>query len=1142
MATALATMRKTTATTAMDSRPASFDLFGDPQPVQQNRAQSSEVQQSYALTELEVYNWGPFSGMHRATIDPHGTAIIGPTGSGKTTLIDALMTLLVEQPRYNLASTGGHESDRTLISYVRGVLGGDGSDGREEVSRSANTITGLCATYEGADEPLKLASVLWTDSTSNAAQDLKRRWIFSQADQQLLSHWLQLLHEGGARALMRYGRDTGKLRIFESKKAYLAHTRKFFDVGGNAFTLLNRAAGLKQLNSIDEIFRDLVLEDRSAFDRALEVAGEFDNLAGIHKELQIAKAQQESLVPIDLEYKKLEKLRIKTRNLTELKQCLPVWYAITAAKLWQKTLDQLGLDLLNTAQQLQLQKSEHTACNNRVNTLNETYLKLGGNVVKELENTISLQKERVTDIRQHADNYQVMAKALGLSTELTAATLQQNQCKLELQREDYQKQRDARHSDTLSAHSQLRDHQQAAEETEATLHKVKQRPGSNIPPGFQDFRAELAQQLTLSEINLPFVAELVEVKAEESSWRGAIERAIGSERLRILVPEQHLSAALQWVNHRDNRLHVRLQRATEKTAPAEFFTDGFCCKLEFKPHPLREAAKALVAARDRHCVASADLLRNTEHALTVEGMMSGRRGQFEKQDQRKLGADWMTGFDNKDQLQSLAMQLQAHQKELEHWQKQTKAQEQALKQFDTSLLMIDKVISLSFTSIDLPGAEATLQSSEVRLRDLLAPDSDSSKAKAAYDQEKQKLEQIEHKITEINIATARLDERKEVASHQHQKAQNRVGDGLSEELEASTKKQLPIDPEIKAEDLNDAERTALNKVEQDLEGQLNRESDSERRLVGLMGKAQQADTGALTETATDLADIPDYLERLRVLNEEALPEKTRRFLDYLNRSSDQGVTQLLSSIAEEVDGIEHRLADLNLTLQKVDFRSSRFLQLAPQRIKHERLRTMETAQRKLRSAALKEDNGESHYRALRELVEILRDAGQNKKLVGARALLDPRYRLQFFVVEVDRETGNKSPPRTGSQSGSGGEKELMASHILTASLSYALCPTQASVPLYSTVVLDEAFSKSSPSAANRIIEALRIFKLHPIFVTPNKEIGLLKKHTRKVICVQRPGTQSSMASITWEKLDQLAHPPQRPNITEPQHLPDNPDS
>ena len=119
---------------------------------------------SYLLQQLEVYNWGPFRGLHRAVFDPNGTAIIGPTGSGKTTLVDALMTLLVAQPRYNLASTGGHESDRTLISYVRGVLGGDGSDGREEVSRPGKTITAVCATYRGGEQTVRLAGLLWTEA------------------------------------------------------------------------------------------------------------------------------------------------------------------------------------------------------------------------------------------------------------------------------------------------------------------------------------------------------------------------------------------------------------------------------------------------------------------------------------------------------------------------------------------------------------------------------------------------------------------------------------------------------------------------------------------------------------------------------------------------------------------------------------------------------------------------------------------------------------------------------------------------------------------------------------------------------------------------------------------------------------------
>ena len=44
---------------------------------------------AYILTHLDLYNWGPFGGGTRAEIDPKGTVIIGPTGSGKTTLVDA---------------------------------------------------------------------------------------------------------------------------------------------------------------------------------------------------------------------------------------------------------------------------------------------------------------------------------------------------------------------------------------------------------------------------------------------------------------------------------------------------------------------------------------------------------------------------------------------------------------------------------------------------------------------------------------------------------------------------------------------------------------------------------------------------------------------------------------------------------------------------------------------------------------------------------------------------------------------------------------------------------------------------------------------------------------------------------------------
>jgi uncharacterized protein YPO0396 len=1087
-----------------------------------SNADAQCAQTTFRLVQLEVFNWGPFNGLHRAEFDRGGTAIIGPTGSGKTTLVDALMTLLVSQPRYNLASTGGHESDRTLISYVRGVLGGDGADGREEVARPGKTITGIAATYQGSREVLRLGCLLWIDGTSNAQNDLKRRWFFSQADDQTLEVWIRQLHGDGVRELMRSGREIAKLRIFDSKRAYLTHIRKFFDVGENAFTLLNRAAGLKQLNSVDEIFRDLVLDDRSAFDRAIEVAGDFDNLAEIHGELERAKRQIESLTPVADEYATLARVKQKKAQWYDLKRILPKWFAIISARKWAEVREQCSLRI-NEAQSRRRQlKEEEKTQQSLVDTLREQYLALGGNVIGELQKTIDAQRELVKEKARHASDYQRMVSVFKLENALSDDALKRNQAKLRGSQQKCQDLHNETQNQMLGALARHREQEIRQQDMQAALRKVKERPGSNIPPHFQDFRAELATHLGLSESDLPFLAELIEVHADHSDWRGAIERAVGSDRLRILVPEASLAEGLRWVNNRNNQLHVRLQRAGKDGAPASYFPDSFVHKLNFKPHRLQSTARSLLAGRDLHCVSSPDELKATEHGLTIQGMISGKRGKFEKQDQRRLDQDWMTGFDNKDQL----LALERHLHELGAVVRQLDAEAKKLnhkhKAVSQRLTMIENVLALDYSLIDLPGAEAEVQRSQQRLAALLDPQSDASKAKEVFEKESKQLERVMEDSRKVDMDIAAFDRELNRAEGERTKAELRIGDGLTPEENDLAKKRLAVPADTIAADMADAERDARDGIDRKLADIQNKVAESEQRLVRLMEAALRVDAGALADVGSSIEDAPHYLERLRVLNEESLPEKRSRFLEYLNRSSDQGVTQLLAGINEEVDAIEQRIKELNLTLVRVDFRSGRYLQLKPQRITHERLRTLEAAMRKVRSGALKDDEGESHYKALRELVDILRDAGEKRRLIASRALLDPRYRLQFFVIEVDRQTGSQSPPRTGSQSGSGGEKELMASHILTASLSYALSPSGASRPLYGTVVLDEAFSKSSPSAAARIIEALRIFRLHPIFVTPNKEVGLLKLHTRRVICVQRMGKEASLASITWERLEELA--------------------
>ncbi|BBI50052.1 hypothetical protein HORIV_24730 [Vreelandella olivaria] len=150
------------------------------QPSLLEEAQESgwQLAPTYILQTLELFNWGGFGGMHRADIDAQGSAIIGPTGSGKTTLVDALMTLLTANPKYNLASTGGHESDRDLVSYVRGVSGpGDGGEGQSHIARPGKTVTGLVATLSNGESLVRIGALLWFDGTSMSPSDMKKLWL-----------------------------------------------------------------------------------------------------------------------------------------------------------------------------------------------------------------------------------------------------------------------------------------------------------------------------------------------------------------------------------------------------------------------------------------------------------------------------------------------------------------------------------------------------------------------------------------------------------------------------------------------------------------------------------------------------------------------------------------------------------------------------------------------------------------------------------------------------------------------------------------------------------------------------------------------------------------------------------------------------
>lgn len=141
----------------MDMDSAGFDFVGD------------DSLSGFRLQRLEVYNWGTFGGRVWA-MEPEGrnALLTGDIGSGKSTLVDAVTTLLVPANRiaYNKAA-GADSRERTLRSYVLGHYKSE----RNEVSGSAkpvalrdqNSYSVILGVFRNAgyDQTITLAQVFW---------------------------------------------------------------------------------------------------------------------------------------------------------------------------------------------------------------------------------------------------------------------------------------------------------------------------------------------------------------------------------------------------------------------------------------------------------------------------------------------------------------------------------------------------------------------------------------------------------------------------------------------------------------------------------------------------------------------------------------------------------------------------------------------------------------------------------------------------------------------------------------------------------------------------------------------------------------------------------------------------------------------
>jgi len=1084
------------------------------------------------LAELSVYNWGSFHGLHSAKIDPEGTLITGDNGAGKSTLIDGLMALLLPSSKasFNIAAAQGDRTDRTLMSYVRGNYGKahDGSETATLLKRSGATATGLRALYQADDgSKITLAALFWITQASNSLNDLKRLFVVGKRDVGL-DELLHLFGEGNARVLKQHLKEDPLVEAFDSFTEYQeTYVRLLRMENRNAPALLSRALGLKKIDDLTSLIRDLVLEPSQVKEHARLAVSEFDDLVSVHSELDDARRQRDALIELPETSQALNQAREEMRRISAELAGLPVYFGEQCSRLWQMRLKQYEAELLQLAEEMTRLGALEEQATERVQALFHAYQSQGGERLEGLRKDLKAATQVHHDSVRDARLYQMDVRDLSLPDTLSLDVFKQNQVRAQTELADMPALRQARQDQFASSAANLSREQTQLKELVGEIEDMESRPDSNIEPSYQKLRDQLVESLSLDPAQVVFVGELIDVLEAHRPWQGAIERALGGHRTTLLVPDERYRLVTKWLNTRHTGLHVRVQvvRLNQHPQVAEFLPDGFLKMLDWKPHPYRDWLKKHLSRFDLHCVASTEILDQTDFSMTIQGLVHLDKGRFEKKDQQRIDNPrfWCLGFSNKGRLAALRkerVELEAEGKKLAQLTADART---AMDDLEKHSRVWERIAQLTWAAIDVQSAQDRMQSLRADLEALERPDSELGVAKARWEQAGAELKEVQGKKELVSKKVGGLESDKLKANQQLELALDAARTGLVDEVRELLSKrvgQLDLDDLEMVSELENRHRSALEEARK---GAHNREFRASNKASGIVSEFKTKWPLIANDWLAGVDALEEYVDHLAHLEQEGLPDLVERFRERLNRNATQSLARISQTIQAEREDIQDRIETINDVLERTEFRQGTYLRLGSRPEIFEHVKAFNAQLMRVLARAGSDDH-EARFVELKELIEKLEKAtnpATSGNLESLR-LLDSRYQLSFFAEEVEKGSKKVRDVLESSSGKSGGEKESFAGTIVAASLAYVLTPDGSDRPLYCTVFLDEAFSNTAEAVSRRVLKVFRELKIHVNLITPYKNLNLARESARSLLIAERDQDkhESRLCEVTWEEIDE----------------------
>ena len=530
---------------------------------------SSEVA-GFKLDYLEVWNWGTFDKkVYHMNLHGNNSLLTGANASGKSTLIDALLTLMVPLKRqrfYNQSSGVEKKGNRTEESYFFGNYGNQQQEGAASTTtlrlRDKGARSVLLASFCNVDKRVvTLFQVRYYTGEELkvlfgvARESLTIERDFSEFD--LHGDWRKRLTK-------KYNTNETKrtIEFFDGPVAYGEKMITLFGMRSDkALTLFNQIVGVKVLDDLDSFIRTNMLEELPAEEKYQELKDNFQNLMEAKTNIDKVKEQIAQLEPINALTEELKEIDIRIVEMEQEKSVAAYWFAARTVDLCDKELVCCKSDLRkleDRLKELKVQKGELEQEQMRLTVAIEK--DEVGQQIREIEKEIN-QRVRIRDNRKaKAEEYDKLAKLVKMeqSPDLEAFEINRVTAKREkdalqvtIDRQLMEEKRQAQNrQDEISSN---------IEERMATIRYLQQHK-NNISGRVAEIRDEILEAVGATTEEIPFIGELICVKDDERDWEYSIERILHNFALRLVVPEKYYKQVNEYVNGHNLRGRIVYQR------------------------------------------------------------------------------------------------------------------------------------------------------------------------------------------------------------------------------------------------------------------------------------------------------------------------------------------------------------------------------------------------------------------------------------------------------------------------------------------------------------------------------------------------------------------------------------------------------